>query len=266
MTRGVLWTSSFQHRPGMSSLNYKLGYLCFFLVLWLAPLFWTGWTLRGWSVFPHWLSVEHQVSGLFLRELKSCHDFHLEWMKADGEWIEVDERKLYPAVVFADRSRFDQLVGRSARTSLQPQILFKIAHHALEHGKATKLIPADVTRMRLVRTEWRVGQPELAHPQGAWKRPNSLEVPAIQRAILAEYEIKSEMLIPVKISPEPTVLKKAAPSGSVPPTPIPSAVPPQPPPVRRLMPQSSLSSPAKELQQMPKSSAPINSLPTKTVD
>jgi|GEM_PF-1844559 len=241
-------------------MTYKLGYLGLFLMLWLAPLFWTGWTLRSWPIFPHWLAVEHQVSGLFLKELKSCHDFHLEWKSGDNEWFELNERRLYPYVVFADRSRFDQLVSRSARASLKPQILFKIASHALQHGRAKNMLPEDVTRVRLVRTEWKVGQPELAYPQGAWKRPNSLEVPAIQRAILAEYEIKAQTLTPVKVSREPAVLQ--APPSRKPPR-IPTAIiPTSPPPTRRLVTPQTPTSPS----QIPGSSASTNALPIKTAD
>ncbi len=184
----------------MNSATYRLAYLGAFVVAWLLPMFWTGSTLRIWSVFPLWLTSEHQISGLFLKNMKACYDFHLEWTASDGYWHEVDERKLYPYTVLADRSRFDQIISRAEGSRLKAQIQFKSVHHALQRGLELYLLPDDVKRLRLVRTEWQTGTPEMAMPTNGWRRASSLEVPESHRKVLASYRVEGGTLKQEQIS------------------------------------------------------------------
>jgi hypothetical protein len=184
----------------MNSATYRLAYLGTFVVVWLLPMFWTGSTLRICSVFPLWLTSEHQISGLFLKYSKACYDFHLEWMASEGHWQEVDERMLYPYTVFADRSRFDQIISRAEGSRLKAQIQFKAVHHALQHGLELHLLPEDVKRLRIVRTEWQTGTPEMAVPTSGWRRASSLKVPESHRKVLVNYLVEGGSLKQEQIS------------------------------------------------------------------
>jgi len=179
-------------------MSYKLVYLLLCMGVWLVPFFMTGWTRRVWKVFPQAMSFQQNAAALFTHGMKTWRDYHLEWKREDGSWFEIDKRALFSAVTFGERTRFDRILSKRWPAKTREQVLFKIADHAVRHGRKTGLLNEDVVGLRLVVTSWDVGSPELTHPSGAWIRAKAVELPDSRRQVLVEYEIQGEAVIPLK--------------------------------------------------------------------
>ncbi len=169
--------------------GYLIGYGLACLCVWLVPFFMTGWTGRTWSVFSRWWSFQHSAAGLFTRRTPVWWDHHLEAQRADRSRYEVDEREHFPMGAFGYRTRYDRIMNESNNRRCALEVRRRIAKYVLERERARAANTGATLHVRLVRSLWKVGSPEMSQPAGAWSPPPVASLGSGQRTLLGGYSL-----------------------------------------------------------------------------
>lgn len=161
--------------------------------LWLMPLFWTGWTgKRLWNL-PAGVRYQYHVAALFTQRALYWSDYHLEFQDLTGTWHELPEAMVFPMSALGSRTRYDRLMTGLARqkTVTQKALHGRLVSHILQslQRSAGLGVIQQIHGLRLVRSKWVVGSPEMRMTSGAWQRPLSTTVPKSQRTVLASYRL-----------------------------------------------------------------------------
>ncbi len=169
--------------------GYLIGYGLACLGVWLVPFFMTGWTKRSWDVFPRWWSFQHSAAGLFTRRTPVWWDHHLEVQRADRSRYEVDERAHFPMGAFGYRTRYDRIMNESNHNRAALEVRRRIANYVLERERARATNSRSTLHVRLVRSFWKVGSPEMSQPAGSWSPPPVAKLASGQRTLLGGYSL-----------------------------------------------------------------------------
>jgi hypothetical protein len=180
-------------------------------LLWLIPFFHVGWKGAAWSVFPRWWGFQHAAAGLFTQRSTVWWDHHLEFQGSSlkiqegmgvgaapgaelGGAIELAERDFFPMGAFGYRTRLDRILNESQRSPMRDQIRERLAAHVARLMKAEEggTMEAPGGELRLVRSLWRVGDPEMAQPAGAWDPPAVNSLDPKQRLLLGGWKVDEE--------------------------------------------------------------------------
>lgn len=204
-----------------ASFSFPLAYLITACAVWLVPFFYTGWTGRSLSFLPKSVTFQHSAAGLFTKRSTLWWDHHLEGQKADGSREEIPERQVFPMGAFGFRTRYDRILIESGRSPLAGAVRLRLAEHVRRKTGGGK---CPYTAIRLVRTLWTVGAPDMIYPIGEWSPPPVTEITAPQaRQLLGTYVSKGDHLVevvrkgPATIASEPKVpteMKMAVPRAT----------------------------------------------------
>ena len=179
------------------------------LVFWLIPFFWVGQNGRSWIVFPQWWSFQHAAAGLFTQRSTVWWDHHLEFQGSslkvqkegssplgvkEGELYEGPERKFFPMGAFGYRTRLDRILNESNRSPQRDAIRERLAAHVANKLKkeAEESGEPVVKEVRLVRSLWRVGDPGMAKPEGAWDPVDVSTLAKKQRLLLGGWRVDAD--------------------------------------------------------------------------
>jgi hypothetical protein len=195
------------------------------LLLWLLPFFHVGWKGRSWSVFPRWWGVQHEAAGLFTQRSTAWWDHHLEFQGSKvhvqegtgvgaapgaelGGAIELAERDFFPMGAFGYRTRLDRILNESQRSPMRDHIRERLAAHVAGLLKAEEggAMEAPGGELRLVRSLWRVGDPGMAQPAGAWDPPDVTTLDPKQRLVLGGWKVDEDgtVMLATKAHEPPT--------------------------------------------------------------
>lgn len=201
--------------------GYTVVYAVLVMVFWLVPFFITGWTGQRWKNLPLAMSFEHAAAGLFTRNLTVWWDHHIEGERLDGIRFEMQEHELFPMGAFGYRSKYDRIMNDSARSRRSKQIRLRVAEHIFQRWNELQNGGDKLKAVRLVRSVWKIGSPELSLPVGRWNPPDVSKLPASQRVLLGGYQMVADKVRPFwqegdplpkkKIIIPPPVLKPKAP-------------------------------------------------------
>jgi len=163
--------------------------------LWLMPLFWTGWTGKRLWHLPAGIRYQYHVAALFTQRALYWSDYHLEFQDLSGTWHELPEAMVFPMSALGSRTRYDRLMSGLARqkTVTQKVLHGRLVSHILQslQRSAGLGVIQQIHGLRLVRSKWVVGSPEMRMTSGAWQRPLSTTIPKSQRTVLASYRISN---------------------------------------------------------------------------
>jgi len=202
-------------------------------LLWLIPFFHVGWQGGSWSVFPRWWGFQHAAAGLFTQRSTVWWDHHLEFQgsrvqvqegtgggeapgaERDGA-VELAERDFFPMGAFGYRTRLDRILNESQRSLLREAIRERLAAHVAGLLKAEEGGSLEVPggELRLVRSLWRVGDPEMAQPAGAWDPPAVTTLDPKQRLLLGGWKVNADgsvVLVSKADEPPARVANRTAP-------------------------------------------------------
>ena len=176
-----------------------------FTLFWLIPFFFVGWKGGAWSIFPKWWSFQHSAAGLFTQRSTVWWDHHLEFQGsklkaqegasvAEVEIYEAPERKFFPVGAFGYRTRLDRILNESNRSPLRDAIRERLAAHVASklNSEVAESGRPIVKEVRLVRSLWRVGDPGMAKPEGAWDPPDVSTLDKKQRLLLGGWKVNAD--------------------------------------------------------------------------
>ena len=170
-------------------------FLSLALAFWLAPFFWSGWKGQVWRWLPSSLTFQHTAAGLFTQRSTRWWEQHLEGTVGKGEQaqqVELDEWKIFPMGAFGYRTRYDRVLIETGRSRHVVAIRQRLAEHVL-HRLQTLELPAP-EKLRLVRSYWTVGSPEMAAPAGKWTTPPVMDISEKDSDAVGEYAMKNGKL------------------------------------------------------------------------
>jgi hypothetical protein len=185
---------------------YKIGYLLNGFVIFLIPFFIVGWTGRTLKFLPRGLAFEHSAAHLFTGKVSIWWEHHLEGERRDGSRFEIEEREFFPMGASGYRTRLDRILTESNKSRQAVNIRFRLANYVAMRWREKGYDPDDLVKLRLVRSLWKVGTPELANPVGHWDPPPITSIGKQQRLVLGEYIVtagKAEMLATVQTASLP---------------------------------------------------------------
>lgn len=177
------------------------------LALYVVPFFFVGWNGGSWWVFPKWWSFQHAAAGLFTQRSTVWWDHHVEFQgsslkiqegdsgleaKKEGELYEAAERAFFPMGAFGFRTRLDRILNESQRSPLRDAIRDRLAAYVAHKVKAGESGDSAVNEVRLVRSLWRVGDPGMAKPVGAWAPPDVSTLDKKQRLLLGGWRVNGD--------------------------------------------------------------------------
>lgn len=170
---------------------YQIAYWIVCVVFWLAPFFVAGATKKTWRILPHALRHQHSAANLFSHKAKFWSDWHLEAQRADGSRYEVSERDHFPMGVFGARTRYDRIMAHVDRRPNAKAVRRRLAEYVLRREQERTGV-GNVLHLRLVRSDWNVGSPELARPGGGWSVPPVTELDRQNRVVVGGYTLSSQ--------------------------------------------------------------------------
>lgn len=200
---------------------YPVFFLATILLVWLVPFFWSGWTGRAWSVFPRPVSFQHTAAGLFTRTSTKWWDHHLEGQDYRDKRFEIDETKVFPMGAFGFRTRYDRILNESQRSAFAGKIRQRLAEHVYQKYRTQSKLQKDegqvpLKAIRLIRSVWTVGSPDMKNPPGEWSPPNVVDIKGSNRLILGTYKIDSQKVVEVRTSREGNPRAPASINGRAP--------------------------------------------------
>jgi hypothetical protein len=199
-------------------MRSKLIYLISVTGLWLVPFFYTGWLGRPISMLPKSLSFQHSAAGLFTQKTTRWWDQHLEIQKTTNERLAIDEARSFQMGAFGFRSRLDRILIESNRSPQSAQVRQRLAEHVFKTNAEARTARA----LRLVRSFWTVGLPEMAEAAGEWNPPPVHLLPEKDRQTLGTYVWRNDECVELQRQQGPRLPNPAKPG-------VPVAVKPAPP-------------------------------------
>lgn len=188
-----------------NSMNASKMFFVGTLVLYVSPFFWTGWAGSEWGIFPRWWSFQHAAAGLFTQRATLWWDHHLEFQGSSlkiqeggsapvGEPYEGPERMFFPMGAFGYRTRLDRILNESNRSPLRDAIRERLAAHVARklNSEVAESGRPIVKEVRLVRSLWRVGDPGMAKPEGAWDPLDVSSLDKKQRLLLGGWRVNAD--------------------------------------------------------------------------
>lgn len=168
-------------------------------VFWLWPFFQAGWKGEAHRFLPEAVNFQYNAAGLFTRRVGTWWDHHIEVELRDGTRVELPERAVFPMGAFGYRSRLDRILNESNRSRLALEIRNRTAEYVATRIRMgeTNIAAAEVVKILLVRSKWRVGSAEMANPAGHWNPPASQSLSASSRETLGIWAFHQDSLIPV---------------------------------------------------------------------
>lgn len=185
--------------PLRRAARHAAAYLLLAAVLWLWPFFLAGWKGRAYPALPGTVTFQYSAAGFFTKRAERWWDHHVELRLADGGWVEMDERSVFPMGAFGHRTRLDRILNETHRSPLDGRIRARIAGHIagkLALGTVDGIDPGSVAEIRLVRSVWPVGEPGMARPAGRWSPPPSTTLPRERRWVLGTWRCAGGRAVP----------------------------------------------------------------------
>jgi hypothetical protein len=229
-------------------LAHTLAFWVLSLTLWLVPFFVSGWTGRTWGWLPKALSFQHNAAGLFTRKIGVWWDHHIEGQRPDGMRFQMDEWSIFPTGAFGFRTKYDRILNESSSSRAAKRIRLRVAEHVMERWQAIGQRKEDLVAIRLVRSAWKAGTPEMSQPAGFWSPPDVTKLPQDKRVLLGGYSMSESRVRPFWQEGDPLpkeLLKNPAtvPGNSQPTVGERVTLPragTQPPPARKLVPTAQI--------------------------
>lgn len=188
------------------------------VLCWLAPFFWSGWHGRVVSWMPRSVTFQHTAAGLFTQKSTRWWDHHLEAQDSRDQRSEIDERMVFPMGAFGFRTRYDRILIEMNRSPLGPQTRLRLAEHAFERLKLAGPDNPPPKALRVVRSFWDVGAPDMTHPAGWWNPPPVTGLTGKSRLVLGTYQWVDGRVVEVaRRGPNDPALARA--DGKPPPVP-----------------------------------------------
>lgn len=185
--------------PPQRAVRHAVAYLLLATVLWLWPFFLAGWKGRAYRALPEAVAFQYSAAGFFTKRAERWWDHHVELRLADGSWVEMDERSVFPMGAFGHRTRLDRILNETHRSPLGERVRARIARHIAEKlalGAVDGIDPGSVAEIRLVRSVWPVGEPGMARPAGRWSPPPSTALPRERRWVLDTWRYAGGRVVP----------------------------------------------------------------------
>ena len=189
-----------------------------------------GWSGRAYSSLPRAVTFQYNAAGLFTRRSNQWWDHHVELQLRDDQRVELAERSVFPMGAFGYRTRLDRILNESSRRPVADTILDHLAVHIAkeiatgnarlrgdsgEEGDSVHDVASDqVVAIRIVRSVWKVGEPELTNPAGAWQPAPVHDLPRSRRRVLGIWRLIGDKAVRVETEPESTASTPAEPSES----------------------------------------------------
>lgn len=177
------------------------------VVCWLAPFFWSGWQGRVVSWMPKSITFQHTAAGLFTRRTTRWWDHHVEAQDSRDQRREVHERMVFPMGAFGFRTRYDRILIEMNRSPLGPQTRLRLAEHAFKRLEVTDLDNPTPKALRVVRSFWDVGAPDMAHPAGWWNPPPVTGLTGKSRLVLGTYQLMDGHVVEVARPHDPALAR-----------------------------------------------------------
>ena len=167
-----------QSRPTL--LARPLDYvLCgVFVLLWLVPVTYSGFAYEPVRFFPDYLRYLDRVACLFHKSQRISSNFYIQLqLQNQKSWVTPPEDLFSTMRPSGHRTRIGWAVARSiadARGELQRQRIAEFVRQRYEDSNPER---PRVAAVRFLHILYKIGEPQLAHPSGAWSQP-PLEVVA----------------------------------------------------------------------------------------
>lgn len=142
-------------------------------------------------------------------------------------YLELPERAFFPMGAFGYRTRLDRILNESHRSRVREAVRERLARHVFDkerelhemwqNADGVERRPAEPTlpqlqELRLVRSLWRVGTPDMAQPAGAWDPPPVTELPDGQRLVLGAWQREEDgTVLALKVEPDRKVRSAGSP-------------------------------------------------------
>jgi len=160
------------------------------LVFWVAPMAYTG-TKQG---FVKWLPLrwtqQHAVSALFTNRQKSwAHPGIMIKTAGAAQWSGLPMTTISPLSAAGYRQRLDRLLTETNRKAALDSVCVRLSEYVRHHYSDAYPSQPLFSEVRIVRTVWATGTPELAYPAAHWSIPPLEMVSPKQIAVLSAFTL-----------------------------------------------------------------------------
>ncbi|MDJ0729558.1 MAG: hypothetical protein QNJ33_06145 [Crocosphaera sp.] len=182
------------HQPDLSGLPSRLAqrqdylFSSFFILIWLLPIFWVGFTKRSVPNAGNFFNDLYRVSCLFTHRVSYWNNSYIQvQLEGSESWLTPPESDFAKMTPFGHRTRLHRMLNEFRDRKTTDRLWGDMAEFVKVRFESRYPELSEVKAVRFVLVRYDVGS-EIAKPSGHWQKPPYDQTNPKNRYLLAKYQ------------------------------------------------------------------------------